>query len=62
MQEYHRRDLWRSLIKQRRSEQVVQAHVQAAFEDLQGGRLHSLSGQLVPALYHPHSKEALPDV
>lgn len=36
-------------------------HVQAAFEDLQGGRLHSFSRQPVSVLGHPHS-EMFPDV
>lgn len=36
-------------------------HIQAAFEDLQGGD-HQLSGQPVPALPHLHSAEAFPDV
>lgn len=37
------RDLWRSLIKQRHPEQVVQAHVQTAFE---AGRLHNILDNL----------------
>ena len=50
------------LLKQGHPEEVVQDHVQVAFEDLQEGRLHHLSGQPVPVLCHPHSKEVLPDV
>jgi len=52
--------------KQGRLEAVAQDHVQVALEYLQkrrqGGRLHSLSGQPVPVLGHPHSKEVIPDV
>lgn len=32
------------------------------FEDLQAGRLHKLSGQLVTVLHHVHITELLPDV
>uniref|UniRef100_A0A8B9ZIF6 ADP ribosylation factor guanine nucleotide exchange factor 1 n=1 Tax=Anas platyrhynchos TaxID=8839 RepID=A0A8B9ZIF6_ANAPL len=39
---------------------VAQDHVKAAFEYLQGGRLHNPSGQPVPVLSNPHS-EALPE-
>lgn len=31
-----------------------------AFEDLQGGRLHNLSGEPVSVLCHLHSREVLP--
>jgi len=41
---------------------VAQDHVQTAFQYLQGERLHNLSGQPVPGLSHPRSKEVLPDV
>ena len=44
------------LLKQDHLEPVAQDHGQTAFEYLQGGRLHNLSGQLVPVLSHPHSK------
>lgn len=40
----------------------VQDHIENASEDLQEGRLRSRSGQPVPVLIHPHSKEVLPDV
>lgn len=55
------RDIWRSscptpLQKQGHLETVVQNHVEMAFEYF-WGRLHSLSGQLVPMLGHPHSKK-----
>jgi len=33
-----------------------------AFEYLQAERLHSLSGQAVPVLGHPHSEKVFPDV
>lgn len=44
------RDLWRSscpnpLLKQGDPEPIVEEHVQMAFENLQRGRLHNLSGQ-----------------
>lgn len=32
-----------------------------AFEGLQGGRTHSLSGQPMPVLSHPDTKEIIPD-
>uniref|UniRef100_A0A8B9Q4U4 Transmembrane protein 19 n=1 Tax=Apteryx owenii TaxID=8824 RepID=A0A8B9Q4U4_APTOW len=56
------RDLWRSssptlLLKQGHLEHVAQDPVQVGFEYLQGWRLHNLSGQPVPVLCHPHSKE-----
>jgi len=41
---------------------ATQEGVQTAFEYLQGWRLHSLSGQLVPVVGHPYSKKVLPDV
>lgn len=61
------RDFWKSsgptfLLKKGHLEQVAQDHVQVAFEDLQGGRLHNHSGQTVPVLCHSHSKEVLPEV
>lgn len=40
--------------------QLSHDHIQAAVEDLQGGRPHSLSGQ--PVTHHPHSTEVLPDI
>ncbi|KAK4806816.1 hypothetical protein QYF61_005612 [Mycteria americana] len=61
------RDLWRlscttPLLKQGYLEPVAQDHVQTAFEYLQGGRLHNLSGQPFPVLSHPHSQKVFPDV
>lgn len=35
-------------------QQVAQDHVQRAFEYLQGGSLHNLSGQPAPVCNHPH--------
>ena len=60
-------DLWRSsgptpLLQQSHLKPVVQDHVQMAFEYLQGGRLHNLSGQPVPGLSQPQSKKVFPDV
>ena len=61
------RDLWKSsgptpLLKLGHLKPVAQGHVQTAFEYLQGGRLHNLSGQTLPVLSHPHSKNVFPDV
>ena len=61
------RDLWRSSgptlqLKQGHLEPAAQDSVQTAFEFLQGGRLHNLSGQLVPVLGHLHSRKVFPDV
>ena len=61
------RDLQRSsdptlLLKQSQLEPVAQDHVQAAFEYLQGWRLHNLPEQPVPVLGHPHSAKVFPDV
>ena len=61
------RGLWRSpgpmcLLKQGLLEWVTQDHVQMAFEYLQGWRLHSLIGQPLPVLSHPHSKGVFPYV
>ncbi|XP_068793723.1 lebercilin isoform X2 [Struthio camelus] len=50
------------LLKQSHLEHVAQDPVQTAFEDLQRRRLHHLSGQPVPVLCHPHSKEVFPQV
>lgn len=50
------------LLKRGHPKQVAQDHVKSALEDLQRGRLHSLSGQPVPGLHHPHSRKAFPDV
>lgn len=40
------------VLKNGHLEQVAQDHVQAAFEDLRGRRLHSLSLQSMPVLSH----------
>jgi len=53
------RDPWRSsgptlLLKQDHQEPGAQDHVQMAFECLQGGRLHNLSGQPLAILGHTH--------
>ena len=58
------RDLWRSsgptsLLKQGHLKLVAQDHVQMDFEDLQGWRLHNLSGQPVLMLSHSHSKKSV---
>jgi len=63
----HGRDVWRSsgptlVLKQHQLELVAHDHVQMAFEDHQGWRLHHLSGQLVPVLGPPHSEKVFPDV
>jgi len=50
------------LPKQVHLEQAVQDLIQAAFEDLQRRRLHKPSGQPVPVLCYPQSKEVLPHV
>ena len=47
--------------KQGHLEQAAQDHVQAGFEYLQR-RLPSPSGQPVPGLHYPQSKEVLPHV
>jgi len=59
------RDLWRSsrpppLPKQGLLQQAAQDLVQVGFEYLQRRRLHNPSGQPVPMLCHPQSKEVLP--
>lgn len=43
-------------------EQVTQESIQAGLEYLQRRRLHNLSGQHIPVLCYPQSKEALPHV
>lgn len=60
-------DVWRSycltpLFKQDHLEQVDQNCVHRAFQYLQGGKLHILSGQLATVLSHPHTKKEFPDV
>lgn len=59
------RDLRRSpgptpLLKQGHLEQVAEVHVQTAFEYLQRGRIHSISGQHVLVLSHPHMRKRFP--
>jgi len=44
------------MIMQVHLDMVAQDHIQMAFEDLQGWRLHDLPGQPVPVLSHAHSK------
>jgi len=46
------------LLKQGDLKLVTQDHFQMMLEDLQGGRLHSLSEWLAPVLSHPHSKKS----
>ena len=57
------RDLWAHLLqflhKQGHTQQGTQAHIQAAFEDLQGGD-STASGQLVPVFSCSRSAEVLP--
>jgi len=50
------------LTKQGHPEQAAQDLVRAGLEYLQRRRLHNLSGQPVPVLYHPQSEEVLPHV
>ena len=50
------------LLKQGHLQQAAQDLVQAGFEYLQRGRLHSPSGQPVPVLHHPQREEVLPHV
>lgn len=49
-----------SMLKQGYLEHIAQDHVQEAFDDLQGERLHHLSGQSVPVLSYLHSTKVLP--
>ena len=51
-----------SLPKQGHLQQAAQDRVQAGLEYLQRRRLHSLPGQPVPVLRHPHSEKVLPHV
>jgi len=58
------RDLCRSysptpLPKQGHLQQAAQDHIYVGFEYLQIRRLHNLSGQPVPVLHHPQSKQVL---
>lgn len=39
---------------------VAQDHIQAAFEGLWDRKFDHLSGQPIPVLSHPHSKEVFP--
>ena len=39
-----------------------QHHVETGFQDLQGGRLHNLSGQPVTVCHHPHRRQLWTDV
>jgi len=40
--------------------EVAQNYVHSAFEYLQRWKVYNLSGQPVPVLGHPHSKEVFP--
>ena len=51
------RDMWRYLAQFPCSKKFAQGCVQLGAEYLQGWRLHKLSGQPVPMIDHPHSKE-----
>ena len=48
------------LPKQGHLQQAAQDLVQVGLEYLQRRKIHNLSGQLVPGLRHPQSKEVLP--
>jgi len=58
------KDVWSlsgpTLIQAEHLQQGAQYHIQMDFDYLRE-RFHRLSGQPVPALHHPHSKEVLPD-
>lgn len=59
------RDLWRSSspiypLTQVQLEQITQECVQVDLECLQRRRFHNLSGQPVPGLWNPRSKEVSP--
>jgi len=61
------KDLWTlsgptTMLKQGHLEPTAQDCIQAAFQYLQGWRLHKLSGQLMPVLGHSHNKEVFPKV
>ena len=43
-------------------DQAAQGPIQPGLEYLQGWGIHNLSGQLVPAPHHSHSKELPPDI
>lgn len=45
------------LLKQIHLEQTAQDRIQAGFEYLQRRRVHNLSGQPVPVLWHPQSRK-----
>ena len=42
-----------------RSEQVTRGFIQLGLENLQGGSLHNLLGQLVPLLVCPHGEKVV---
>lgn len=61
------RDLWRSpcsapMLSWDHLGPLAQDDVQIGFESLQEWRLHSLPGQPVPVLGHPHREKVLLDV
>jgi len=51
------RDLWRLSSPSILLQHVTRHNVQVGFEYLHRRRLYNLSGQSVPVLCHPHSKE-----
>jgi len=50
------------LLKRDHLQLVAQDHIQAAFEQLQGWRLHNRSGQSMTVLGHSHSEKVFPDL
>jgi len=40
----------------------AQSSIQPGLEHFQRGGIHSFSGQPVPAFYHPHGEEFLPNI
>ena len=51
-----------SLLKQGPLEEVARDPMKMAFERLQGLRFHSLSGQPLAVLWHPHTRKVVPSV
>lgn len=43
-------------------DQITQRHIQAGLEHLQGGDNQNFSGQAVPLLHYPHSKEFVTNI
>ena len=50
---------WDHLVQARSPTKFCSNRIQLSFEHLQRRRLHNLSGQSVPLLYHPHCKSFL---